>query len=105
MTLTAGQVSDHIGVKILYPAFPDKAGAVMIGDKGHDSDEYRAALKAKGITPCIPPREGRKSPASFCKIQYKNGIKSKTCSQGSVTGGALLYDMTGVIILSSLLYS
>jgi hypothetical protein len=31
----------------------------MIGDKGYDSDEYRAALLAKNITPCIPPRKGR----------------------------------------------
>jgi len=54
--------------------FP-KAGAVMIGDKGYDSDEYCAALKAKGITPCIPPRKGRKLPASFCKTQYKQRHK------------------------------
>jgi len=47
----------------------------MIADKGYDSDEYRAALNAKGITPCIPPRRGRKSPASFCKIQYKQRHK------------------------------
>ena len=75
MTLTAGQVSDHIGAKILYPALPDKKGAVMIADKGYDSDEYRAALTAKGITPCIPSRKGRKNPAAFCKTQYKQRHK------------------------------
>ncbi|MBG6166511.1 transposase [Labrenzia sp. EL_13] len=46
--LTAGQVSDHIGAKILYPALPDGTSATMIVDKGCDSDEYRAALEAKG---------------------------------------------------------
>ena len=47
----------------------------MLGDKGYDSDEYRLALKAKGIAPCIPPRKGRKAPASFCKTMYKQRHK------------------------------
>ena len=75
MCLTEGQTSDHIGAKILYPALPDKTQAVMIADKGYDSDQYRAALKAKGITACIPPRKGRKSPASYCKTLYKQRHK------------------------------
>ena len=75
MCLTAGQVSDHIGAKILYPALPDSVEATMIADKGYDSDEYRAALEAKGVTPCIPPRRGRNQPATFCKIKYKQRHK------------------------------
>jgi len=75
MCLTAGQVSDHIGAKILYPTLPDWDGPTLIADKGYDSDEYRAALRAKGITPCIPPRKGRNAPASFCKITYKQRHK------------------------------
>lgn len=73
MALTAGQVSDHIGAKIIYPELPD--AKVMIADKGYDSDEYRAALKAKGISSCIPPRKGRNNPATFCKRQYKQRHK------------------------------
>lgn len=73
MALTAGQVSDHIGAKIIYPNLPD--ATVMIADKGYDSDEYREALKAKGIVPCIPPRKGRINPANFCKSQYKQRHK------------------------------
>ena len=46
MCLTEGQTSEHIGAKILYPALPDETQAVMIADKGYDSDQYRAALKA-----------------------------------------------------------
>jgi transposase len=75
MCLTAGQVSDHIGAKILYSTLPDREGAILIADKGYDSDEYRAALQAKGIIPCIPPRKGRNAPASFCKITYKQRHK------------------------------
>jgi len=44
MCLTEGQTSDHIGAKILYPALL-KGAKFLIGDKGYDSDEYRAALK------------------------------------------------------------
>lgn len=75
MCLTAGQVSDHIGAKMLYPALPEQPDIVLIADKGYDSDEYRAALKAKGMVPCIPPRKGRKGPAGFCKNQYKQRHK------------------------------
>lgn len=75
MCLTAGQVSDHVGAKILYPTLQAIPGAMLIADKGYDSDEYRAALQAKGITPCIPPRKSRKAPATFCKSQYKQRHK------------------------------
>jgi transposase len=62
-------MSDHIGAKLTYQALPGHAKC-MIGDKGYDSDEYRAALKAQGITACIPPRKGRLLPASFDKSLY-----------------------------------
>jgi transposase len=72
--LSEGQLSDHIGAKLLYPAFPNSASC-LIGDKGYDSDEFRAALKAKGITPCIPPRKGRSHPAGYSKTLYKQRHK------------------------------
>ena len=75
MCLTAGQTSDHTGAKILYPALPDETGATMIADRGYDSDEYRAALQAKGISACIPPRKGRTTPATYNKTQYKQRHK------------------------------
>jgi len=75
MCLTAGQTSDHVGAKILYPALPEETGGVLIADKGYDSDEYRNALRAKGLAACIPPRKRRKSPASYCKTQYKQRHK------------------------------
>ena len=73
MTLTAGQVSDHLGAKIMYPKLPQ--ANVLIADKGYDSDEYRAALKAKRIEACIPPRRGRRSPPNYCKNTYKQRHK------------------------------
>ncbi|MBC6404084.1 MAG: transposase, partial [Hyphomonadaceae bacterium] len=72
---TAGQVSDHTGAKILYEGLLQTQDVVVIADKGYDSDEYRKALMAKGITPCIPPRQGRRSPAQFCKTTYKQRHK------------------------------
>ena len=67
-------MSDHIGAKLTYPALRAHA-TCMIGDKGYDSDEYRAALQAKGITPCIPPRKGRILPAGFDKNLYRQRHK------------------------------
>lgn len=57
----------------MYPSLPN--ATTMVGDKGYDSDEYRAALKAKGIEVCIPPRSGRKSPATYSKSLYKQRYK------------------------------
>jgi transposase len=74
MCLSEGNMSDHVGAKLLYPALPDEA-STLIGDKGYDSDEFRAALKAKAITPCIPPRKGRNFPAGYCKTLYKQRHK------------------------------
>lgn len=73
LALTAGQVSDHVGAKIIYPVLPK--AKTLIADKGYDSDEWRAALKAKGIASCIPPRAKRKAPVAYCKTLYKQRHK------------------------------
>lgn len=73
LALTAGQVSDHLGAKIVYPALPK--ATTLIADKGYESDDYRDALKAKGIAPCIAPRKGRIALTPFCKTQYKQRHK------------------------------
>ena len=74
LCLTEGQMSDHIGAKLIYPALPE-GPARLLGDKGYDSDEFRQALLAKGITPCIPPRKGRNFPAGYNKTLYKQRHK------------------------------
>lgn len=68
-----GQLSDHFGAKLIYPAMPN--AKVLIGDKGYDSDEIRDALKAKNITPCIPPRSNRAAPSHYSKTLYKQHHK------------------------------
>lgn len=67
-------MSDHTGAKLLYPALPDSVSR-LVGDKGYDSDELRAALEAKVITPCIPSRKGRNFPAGYSKTLYKQRYK------------------------------
>ena len=62
-------MSDHKGATLIYPLLPD--AGTLIADKGYDSDAFREALAERGITPCIPPRARRKSPASYCRKQYR----------------------------------
>ena len=73
LLLTEGQQSDHKGAAALLPDLP--SASELIGDKGYDSDAFREALIARGITPCIPPRAKRKKPASYCKTLYKQRHK------------------------------
>ena len=49
LLLTEGQQSDHKGAATLLPNLP--AARELLGDKGYDSDAYRAALIERGITP------------------------------------------------------
>ncbi len=73
LALSEGQLSDHIGAKLLYPHLPP--AKYLIGDKGYDSDEFREALKAKKIKPCIPPRSNRNDQHKFSKQLYKQRHK------------------------------
>lgn len=73
LLLTEGQQSDHKGAATLLPDLP--AASELIGDKGYDSDAFRAALIARKIKPCIPPRSNRKNPATYCKELYKQRHK------------------------------
>lgn len=73
LLLTEGQQSDHKGAATLLPDLP--AATEILGDKGYDSDAYRAALIERGVTPCIPPRAKRKHPATYCKDLYKQRHK------------------------------
>ena len=66
-------MSDHTGAKLLYPALPE--AGTLIADKGYDSDEFRDALEAKGIDPCIPPKRNRRRAIPFDKVLYKQRHK------------------------------
>jgi putative transposase len=69
MMLTEGQVSDHKGAVLLFDALPN--AKELLGDKGYDSDWFRAALTERGITPCIPPKSNRKVQYHYDKAVYK----------------------------------
>ena len=69
MMLTEGQMSDHKGAVLLLDALPN--AKELLGDKGYDSDWFRAALTARGITPCIPPKSNRKVQYHYDKTVYK----------------------------------
>jgi transposase len=43
----------------------------LLAERGHDSDGFRAALEAKGITACIPPRKNRKVVIAYDKTLYR----------------------------------
>ena len=69
LLLTEGQMSDHKAASLIYSVLP--AAEALIADKGYDSDAFREALAKRGITPCIPPRGGRRLPATYCKTLYR----------------------------------
>ena len=46
-------------------------------DRGYDANWYREALEEKGITPCIPFRNGRKVPIPHDADRYKKCHKTK----------------------------
>ena len=67
--VTAGQVSDYIGARVLVGGLPKVEW--LLGDRGYDADWFREALKDKGIRPCIPGRKQRKTPVRYDKRRYK----------------------------------
>lgn len=67
--VTAGQVSDYICARTLCDSLPDVNWP--LGDRGHDADWFREALKDKGIRACIPGRKQRKVPVKYDKRRYK----------------------------------
>jgi putative transposase len=42
-----------------------------LADKGYDSDANRAAIRAAGATPGIPPRKNRTAPIAYDRHLYK----------------------------------
>jgi putative transposase len=73
MALTEGQASDYKGAALLLDQLPKAKD--LLADRGYDSDWFRAALEAKGITPCIPPRKNRKVQIPYDKTLYKQRHK------------------------------
>ena len=59
--LTGGQASDIGQAENLLALTPEGA-AVLVGDKGYDSDAFIQTLNEKAIEPVIPPRSNRINP-------------------------------------------
>jgi len=43
----------------------------VLADKGYDSDANRAAIRASGAEPCVPPRKNRVVPVGYDRHLYK----------------------------------
>ena len=69
MLLSEGQMSDYKGARLLLPSLPK--AKTLIADRGYDADWFRAALRAKGITPCIPTKRNRKIQVEYDKTLYR----------------------------------
>jgi transposase len=81
LLLSEGQMSDHKGARLMLDALPDAES--LTGDRGYDSNWFRNALIAKGITPCIPPKKTRKVQHDYDKALYKKRHKIE-CSFGRI---------------------
>jgi putative transposase len=68
LELTGSQASDSPRLPGLIAGVA--AGAVL-ADKGYDADANRAAIRAAGADPCIPPRRNRAEPIAYDRFLYK----------------------------------
>ena len=73
LLLTEGQTSDYKGAARLLDALPK--AKEMIADRGYDAAWFRTALKAKGMTPCIPPKKNRNAFIPYDAELYKKRHK------------------------------
>ena len=73
MLLSEGQLNDHVGARLMFGAMP--SAKVLIADKGYDSDDFREALRGRGVTVCIPPTRNRKVFIPCDKALYKTRHK------------------------------
>ncbi len=69
LLLTEGQRSDHDGAALLLPMLPP--ARELLGDRGYDSNWFRAALAGRGITPCIPSTRSRAAPLPYDRVLYR----------------------------------
>jgi IS5 family transposase len=86
MLLSEGQMSDYKGAALMLPAMPK--ARELLADKGYDADWLRAALAERGLAACIPSKSIERSRSPTTPFSTNSATKSKTCSDGSKTGGA-----------------
>jgi len=67
-SLLPGQRGETTGVKLLLEGIECEA---FLGDKAYDADWLRQMLQERAIEAVIPPRKGRKNPATYDENKYK----------------------------------
>jgi len=68
LELTGSQASDSPRLPGLIAGVPAQA---VLADKGYDSDANRAAIRAAGADPCLPPRRNRATPVAYDRHLYR----------------------------------
>ena len=103
--VTAGQISDYIGARALLGGLP-KIDWLM-GDRGHDADWFREALKDKGIRACMPDRKQRRTIVKYDKRRYKrrNRIEIMFGRLKDWRRGTTRYDRRPRVFLSAIALS
>ena len=66
--LSAGNEADISHAPTLTEEIP---AAMLVADKGYDSDSFRQWLLDHGVKPCIPPRSNRRHPSTYSKRSYR----------------------------------
>ena len=69
LLLTEGQMNDGKGAALRLPTVP--SARTMIADRGYGSDRFRAALRQRGIEPCVPSTESRERPLPYDRVLYR----------------------------------
>jgi len=68
LIVTPGQAHDMTQASRL---LADRDPRYLIADKGYDSDEFIAKIRARGSTPVIPSRAGRTVSRRLLRKQYR----------------------------------
>jgi hypothetical protein len=92
MLLSEGRISDFKGAALVLSALP--TAKELLADKGYDADWFRETLVQRKIAPCIPSKSNRKFRFPMTLSSTGGATRSRSCSEGSRTGGASTPDTT-----------
>jgi transposase len=67
--LTGGQAADCRAAELLLHLIPD--GALVLADRGYDTNAVRQAIQDRGATPNIPPKINRRWKPCFSPVLYR----------------------------------
>ena len=68
-------MNDHCGAALMLAQLPP--ARELIGDRGYDSDAFRAALRARSTTPASPHASTAGSPSRTTLLSTNNAIASR----------------------------